>query len=59
MDLGVVSQSVMKMSNIQPRQVDNPASKKYPLAAHLRNSARTHYEMTVAMLNDSMGLCLR
>jgi len=29
------------------------------LAAHLDKTARTHYEMTLAMLNDSMGLCLR
>lgn len=26
---------------------------------HLMKTAYTHYHMTVAMLNDSMGLCLR
>lgn len=25
----------------------------------IRETARTHYDMTLAMLNDSMGLCLR
>ncbi len=29
------------------------------LAKQLRDSASTHYDMTLAMLNDSMGLCLR
>ncbi|KAK0107298.1 hypothetical protein ONS95_003996 [Cadophora gregata] len=32
---------------------------KLPAQKEIRRTARTHYEMTLAMLNDSMGLCLR
>lgn len=28
-------------------------------AAHIKSTAYLHYDMTLAMLNDSMGLCLR
>ncbi|KAF4634975.1 hypothetical protein G7Y89_g3125 [Cudoniella acicularis] len=28
-------------------------------ATHVRNTARLNYDMTLAMLNESMGLCLR
>lgn len=35
--------------------------KKYrkPLQAELRKTSMIHYDMTVAMLNDTLGLCLR
>ncbi|KAG4432633.1 hypothetical protein IFR05_011886 [Cadophora sp. M221] len=32
---------------------------KFPVPKEVRRTARTHYNMTLAMLNDSMGLCLR
>ncbi|KAL2073358.1 hypothetical protein VTL71DRAFT_10682 [Oculimacula yallundae] len=32
---------------------------KNPAQREIRRTARIHYEMTLAMLNDSMGLCLR
>ncbi|CZT44071.1 uncharacterized protein RSE6_16045 [Rhynchosporium secalis] len=32
---------------------------KLPAQKEIRRTARIHYEMTLAMLNDSMGLCLR
>ncbi|PVH84592.1 DUF1763-domain-containing protein [Cadophora sp. DSE1049] len=32
---------------------------KLPAQQEIRRTARTHYDMTLAMLNDSMGLCLR
>jgi hypothetical protein len=28
-------------------------------AANIQSTAFVHYDMTLAMLNDSMGLCLR
>jgi len=42
-------------------QLLSPAKKARisPLEAHLSASALKYYEMTLAMLNDSMGLCLR
>jgi len=32
---------------------------KLPAQKEIRRTARTHYKMTLAMLNESMGLCLR
>jgi len=32
---------------------------KKPVQVRIRKTAMVHYDMTVAMLNDSMGLCLR
>ncbi|KAM0264676.1 hypothetical protein ACHAQJ_000501 [Trichoderma viride] len=34
-------------------------TKMKPDARHLQQNAMQHYDMTVAMLNKSMGLCLR
>jgi len=53
------SQSFMEVSNISIRQQNYPVSGKTSLPGYLRTTARTNYDMTVAMLNDSMGLCLR
>ncbi|QSZ33396.1 hypothetical protein DSL72_002984 [Monilinia vaccinii-corymbosi] len=30
-----------------------------PMQAHLRQHSMTHYDKTIGMLNESMGLCLR
>ncbi|TGO33496.1 hypothetical protein BHYA_0243g00120 [Botrytis hyacinthi] len=32
---------------------------RHPMQTHLRKNSMTHYDKTIEMLNESMGLCLR
>ncbi|KAM0155516.1 hypothetical protein ACHAPG_005864 [Botrytis cinerea] len=32
---------------------------RHPMQIHLRKNSMTHYDKTIEMLNESMGLCLR
>jgi len=34
-------------------------AERTPMQKQIKGTARMHYQMTLAMLNDSMGLCLR
>lgn len=43
----------------RPLTLSRMSKVRTPIQMEVRRTARIHYNMTLAMLNDSMGLCLR
>lgn len=47
------------LSEADANSIYRSNAEKTPMQKQIKGTARMHYQMTLAMLNDSMGLCLR
>jgi hypothetical protein len=48
-----------ELSEADANSIYRSSAVKTPMQKQIKGTARMHYQMTLAMLNDSMGLCLR
>ncbi|EDN94332.1 hypothetical protein SS1G_10205 [Sclerotinia sclerotiorum 1980 UF-70] len=51
--------NTIKFLKLAAKETGLEHKEKTPMQKHLRQNTMTHYDKTIEMLNESMGLCLR